>query len=154
LPSRLTTASTPTSVLMQWTGIDPDGVGDKKPAKYKFTHVEQGVIQAALGLGSIIPSPSDLQRYFSREAPAFASWDSVGNDTTSFQFNSLSPGTTYYFAVLAFDEAGAYDPRFDLDRNVLRFRPQSEVQGPKLTVYNDLVTASSSSVDLSPLRIA
>ena len=152
-PSRLTTASTQTSVLLQWTGLDPDGVGDKRPQKYKFTFAEQGVIQAALGLGSVAPSPSDLQTFFSRDAPGFASWDSVGADTTSKQFNALTPGTIYYFAVLAFDEAGAYDPRFDLDRNVLRFRPQSERQGPRLTVTNDLISASSSSVDLSPSRI-
>jgi hypothetical protein len=153
-PSRLITASTPTSVLLQWTGIDPDGTGDKRPLKYKFTLVEQGVIQAYLGLGSIIPSPSDLQSYLSLGAPSFASWDSVGADTTSKQFNALTPGTTYYFAIIAFDDAGAYDPRFDLDRNVLRLRPQTELLGPRLTVSNDLVSASSSSIDLSPSRIA
>src|SRR5262249_8502655 len=120
-PQRLPTASTTTSVLTQWIGTDPDGVGDKRPKKYKFTFVEQGIIQAALGLGSVVPSPSDLQTYFGRGAPNFASWDSVGADTTSKQFNALTPGTVYYFVVLAFDDAGAYDPRFDLDRNLLRF---------------------------------
>lgn len=152
-PNRLITASTPTSVLLQWTGTDPDGVGDKRPLKYKFTFAQQGVIQDALGLGSIAPSPSDLQTYFSREAPSFASWDSVGADTTSKQFTSLTPGTVYYFTVLAFDDAGAYDPRFDLDRNLLRFRPSSEQLGPRLTVTNDLISASASGVDLSPSRI-
>src|SRR5262245_27757815 len=41
----------------------------------------------------------------------------------------------------------------DLDRNVVRFRPTFELLAPKLTVYNDLVSASSASLDLSPTRV-
>ncbi|HEV8479767.1 MAG TPA: hypothetical protein VGR66_03145 [Candidatus Eisenbacteria bacterium] len=151
-PNHLITAVTPTSVRLQWTGTDPDGP-NHVPVKYKIKLVEQTVVQTALGLGSLLPTASDLQSYFSREGPAYASWDSMGSDTTVKQYNGLTPGTVYYFAVLAIDEVGAYDPRFDLDRNLLRFRPSSELLGPKLTVYNDIFTASASSVDLSPSRL-
>ena len=151
-PSRMGSAQTPITLTVQWTGIDPDGPGDKRPARYKFRMVEQSVIQAALGLGSFNPTPLDLQKYFSLDAPGFASWDSVGKDTTGKRYVSLSPGTSYFFAVLAFDEVGAYDPRFDLDRNVLRFRPQIGTPGPKLTVYNDLISTSGYSLDTSPER--
>ena len=40
-----------------------------------------------------------------------------------FSFEGLTPQTVYYFAIVAFDEAGAFEPRFTLDSNVLQFRP-------------------------------
>ena len=153
-PSRMGFAQTPISVHLLWTGIDPDGPGDKRPVKYKFRLVDQATIQSALGLGQIAPSASDLQSYFSIGAPGFASWDSSGADSTLRTYDSLGPGQVYYFAVLAFDEVGAYDPRFDLDRNLLRFRPQIGIPGPRLIVQNDLVVAQGFSMDLSPERYA
>ena len=152
IPNHLITASTPTSVTLQWKGTDPDGPGDKRAPKYKYRLVEQGEIQRALGIGSLQPTPSDIQQYFGSDGPGFAGWDSTSTDSTFRTYQGLSPGTTYYFAVLAFDEAGAYDPRFDLDRNVARFRPSLERQGPTLKVYNAGVTATSSAFDLSPNR--
>lgn len=152
-PNRLTVAATATSVTFQWIGTDPDGSGDKKPVKYKVRLEDQQTIQRALGIGTVTPNPTELSTYFSQEAPGYASWDSVSAESTFRRYEGLNPGQIYYFAVIAIDEAGAYDPRFDLDRNLIRFRPSSERFAPKLTVTNDLVIATSASMDVSEARV-
>jgi len=54
IPNHLTTAATPTSVLLQWAGTDPDGP-NKQPVKYKLKIAEQSVeiMRAKRGIGEI-----------------------------------------------------------------------------------------------------
>jgi hypothetical protein len=154
-PSRLTVAITAPAVIIRWTGQDQDGVITQRPIKYKYKLVSQSLVQQALGLGSTSPSQGDLQRFFSQEAPGFASWDSVPAESTFKQYEGLTPGQIWFFAVSAVDEAGAYEPRFNLDSNLLRFKPDTQLQAPILTVFNAYFsrTQQVGSFDLSENRV-
>jgi len=60
------------------------------------------------------------------------------------------------FAVVARDEAGAYEARFLLDANVLAFKPTQATLGPAITVTNQFFTLTqrSGGISTSPDRIA
>jgi hypothetical protein len=155
-PSRLTIAITTPAVIIRWTGQDQDGVLTQRPIKYKYKLASQSLVQNVLGLGTTSPSPGDLQRFFSQEAPGFASWDSVPAESTFKQYEGLTPGQIWFFAVSAVDEAGAYEPRFNLDSNLLRFKPGTQLQAPGLTVFNAYFSRSqgtTGSFDLSENRV-
>jgi hypothetical protein len=109
-------------------------------------------VQQALGLGGVKPSSGQLQEFFSEDAEGgFATWDSVPPDSTFTQVEGLTPGQRWYFAVTAFDEAGAYEPRFLLDHNLLQFRPSTALQAPTITVFNSFFarTQLAGGIDLS-----
>jgi hypothetical protein len=158
-PSSQAIRTTPPSVFIQWRGTDPDreGVGVAGPPRlYKFKLVSQATIQQVLGLGGAAPSPSDIQRFFSADAPNFSSWDSLSADTTSKQYEGVTPGQVWFFAIVSFDIAGAYEPRFNLDGNVLRFKPSTELQAPAITAFNSFFVHSQGtrgSFDLSESRV-
>jgi hypothetical protein len=62
----------------------------------------------------------------------------VAGDTTFAQYTGLTPGSSYVFAVVGFDEAGAYSPQFSLVDNMLAFRVGfSNTLGPVFTVWNE-----------------
>lgn len=154
-PSRLVSAITAPSVRIQWQGQDLDGVITQRPVKYRYKLASQSVVQQALGIGSRTPSQAELQAFFSQEAPLFASWDSLPADTTYKEYEGLTPGQFWFFAVSAVDEAGAYEPRFNLDNNLLKFKPDTQLQAPRLTVYNSYFqrTQPTGSFDLSENRV-
>ncbi len=130
--SQLSIRTTP-SVTIEWIGTDPDGT--QGPVKYKYRLVtatdvspeDPGSITAGL-----------LQQFFEADAVNFfATWDSVSGDTTSRFFEGLTPDTRYFFAIVAFDEAGAYEPRFNRDSNVLDFTASLDKLGPRIRVFNE-----------------
>jgi hypothetical protein len=109
-----------------------------------------------MGLGGAQPSPADLQDFFSEDAEnKFTAWDSVPPDSTFKQIEGLTPGQTWYFAVVAFDEAGAYEPRFLLDNNLLQFLPSTSLQAPKITLFNSFFsrTQPTGGIDLDERRV-
>jgi hypothetical protein len=127
-------ATTP-SVLVTWNGFDPDGLLSQKPIRYKWKIVPATDIdpQAPLSI-----TAGRVQEYFEADAyNRFAAWDSVSGDTTSLSFEGLTPGTLYYLALSAIDEAGAYEPRFRRGTNVLWFQPSLNRLGPALCVFNE-----------------
>jgi hypothetical protein len=131
-PTALVVQQFAPSVRIQWFGTDPDGQFNAKPVRYKYTLLGPG---AGFPLGAALADPDSLRRAY---APAFAGWDSVGGDTTEVQYTNLTPGATYLFAVVAFDEAGAYSPIFGLTSNMLRFRVgYAGLLGPQLTMFNE-----------------
>jgi hypothetical protein len=126
--------STPLSFLLQWKGVDPDGTGGRGPVRYAYRLVTAADINPD---NPISVSPTQVQSYFGQDATTgFATWTFVGGDTSSLQIADVTPGVTYYFAIVAFDETGAFEPRFNLDSNVLQFRPTPTVFGPVITVFN------------------
>jgi hypothetical protein len=155
----LVTRTTPPSVRIEWRGTDPDreGVGVAGPPRlYKIKLVSQATIQQALGLGGSPPNAQNIQDFFSRDAPNFASWDSLSADTTFKQYEGVTPGQIWFFAVVSFDIAGAYEPRFNLNNNVLRFKPSTELQAPAIEVFNSFFQRSQGargSFDLSESRV-
>jgi hypothetical protein len=130
-PSELLINKVPPSVFMTWLGDDYDGEFTKKPVKYKFRlfSANDPTIQ-----------PDDPTS-FNQFAPGFAGWDSVGGDTTFKLYTELVPQQDYVFVITGFDEAGAYDPAFSRNTNVLRFRVTlSGTLGPVITIFNEFIT--------------
>jgi hypothetical protein len=141
------------SVTIQWVGTDPDGVLTQKPVKYKFKLVKASDINPD---NPNAVTQQAVQLFFGVDADTyFASWDSVSGDTTEKFYQGLTPNTTYYFAVVAFDEAGAFEPRFNGNSNVLAFRPTLNRLGPVITVFNQFFsrTQLAGGVSLEPSRI-
>jgi hypothetical protein len=134
--SAFTPNVTPT-VTFRWNGSDPDGQFTVKPVRWVFRLFGQknpdfpaitDFISYALSY------PDSLRR---RYAPEFTGWNSVGAETTSFQYRNLNPGSTYLFVLSGFDEAGAYDPVFANGRNMLKFGVTfAGTSGPLIRMFN------------------
>lgn len=135
-PNRLLPALTPRTFLIRWSGVDPDGVGTEFPVEYRIRVVSTVTIQDELGIGSRSPSAAEIQEYFSLDAPEFASWWSVAPESTFLRLEGLTLEREHYLAISALDEAGAYEPRFVVGSNVLRFRPTGNLVAPVITIFN------------------
>lgn len=143
-------ASTTPSLTIEWRGTDIDGVLTQRPIKYKYKLVSGADINPATPTS--VPA-AEIQQYFGQDAAHFFStWDSVPGDTTFKEYSGLTAGTVYYFAVVAFDEAGAYEPRFIVGANVLRFRPSLDRLGPEITVFNEFFQRTQSFGGIDPTR--
>src|SRR5262249_36260550 len=91
--------------------------------------------------GTLIPvhdaiiNPDTVRKVY---APNFVGWDSTSSDTTEIQLSNLTPDQDYVFVVVAFDEAGAYSPIFNLSSNMLWFKVGfAGVRAPKITFFNE-----------------
>ena len=150
VPSQLLVGTTASSVCIQWTGIDPDGVSTQKPVKYKFRMLDM--------LDPVnrvyLTDPDSLRRF--AVATNWAGWDSTSADTTHATFTHLTPTGQYMFTVTGWDEAGDYDPVFSLNKNMLYFQvvlpgnagPVFTVTGP---AFQYAYTSGGLSVD--PARV-
>ena len=128
-PSALLSAQVGSELCIAWAGIDPDGVFTQKPVKYKFRILDLAdpYNQAYLA------NPDSLRRL--AVATNWAGWDSTSADTEFAHFKNLTPGKSYLFTVTGWDEAGDYDPIFDLNKNMLQFAVNlPQVIGPRITV--------------------
>ncbi len=148
-PSALISATTGPEICMSWIGNDPDGVFTQKPVKYKFLmlRLDDPANQV------YVANPDSLRRI--AVATNWAGWDSTSSDTTFAHFTHLTPNASYLFTVNGFDEQGAYDPVFSLDRNMLRFGVGfTESLGPLLTLGGTSIRYSypSGGTSLDPQR--
>src|SRR5215831_9515892 len=148
-PSGLLRAQVTPSVRIEWQGSDVDGQFTQKPVKYKWKMLDLDDPVNQLFLAD----PDSLRR---REAPqAWAGWDSTSADTNFVQFTNLTPGKSYLFVVIAFDEAGAYSPVFTLFSNCLQLTAGfAASNGPKIRIFNKYVdfTYRSGGYTTDPLR--
>src|SRR5262249_25620123 len=129
-PNRLLHPLMPPSVTFRWTGLDPDGVRGQKPVKYKFRLFKEG--RGGFTFQNISAFFDSLRHAY---PPSFATWDSTVNDTF-FQYRLLTPSGAYCFAVTGFDEAGAWDPAWSFDRNMIYFFVDFPVvYGPRITMF-------------------
>jgi hypothetical protein len=143
-------ASTTPSLTITWRGEDVDGVLTQKPIKYKYKLAPASEV---INPQSGATVNQQVQQYFGQDAATFfATWDSVPGDTTFKDFSGLTAGTVYFFAVVAFDEAGAYEPNFVVGSNVLRFRPSLDRLGPEITVFNEFFVRKQSFGGIDPTR--
>ena len=134
-PSHLLKQYVTPSVRISWQGQDPDGQFTQKPVKYKFKMISQSDPNFPLDR-LLVPGGLDSLRAF--YAPTFAGWDSSSAETTTVQYTNLTPGADYVFALVGFDEAGAYTPTFSYDGNVLSMRAQlASAGGPKISMFNE-----------------
>ncbi len=152
-PTNQQAVSVTPSVTIDWLGTDPDGEISQRPVRYAFILVPASDINPDQPEGI---TELELQEYFGSFADeGFASWESVSGDTTSKFYEGLTPGTRYYFAIVAFDEAGAYEARFNLSFNLLQLRPTLNKLGPRITVFNEFFqrTQTTGGISLAPSRI-
>ena len=132
VPNKLLHPVLPPTVTFRWTGFDPDGIHSRKPVKYKFHMFQDGV--AGFSVSAIGAFFDSLRHAY---PPGFPGWDSTITDT-SVQIKNLVPSGTYVFALTCFDEAGAYDPTWSFDTNLLYFFVDYPVvYGPKITMFNE-----------------
>jgi hypothetical protein len=128
IPSLTVPFAADTALTIVWEGDDPDGVMTQTPIEYAVKLALLEEVQGALGLGEAEPTVADIQKYFLWDAPAFTAWERIDSDTPTKTLLGLLDDSEYYFAVVTFDEASAYDPLFSLDRNVLHFRTEEATQ--------------------------
>jgi hypothetical protein len=138
-PSVLFTTTVPPTVRITWAGTDPDGQSSTAPVRYVFrlfgqTNPDFPAIPDFISFARTYPD--SLRALY---APDFPGWRSVGGDTTSFQYQSLIPGSSHLFAITGFDEAGDYDPIFSASKNMLDLQvTYAGVGGPRLTLFNEV----------------
>src|SRR5262249_49290475 len=149
LPSALLSASVTPSVRIEWEGHDPDGQFTQKPVKYKYR-----LMDLADPLNRRFLTFPDSLRIV--DAPrAWAGWDSTSADTQFVQFTNQTPGKSYLFALIGFDEAGAYSPVFSLDSNLLELDVNpAAANGPRIRIFNEYVdfTYQNGGYSTDPLR--
>ena len=134
------------AVRIHWSGTDPDGQFTIKPVKYKFKLFRPrdpdfpGVNDP---VSEILSNPKLIRWKYaptfgpSDSCPTCSYWDSTPGDTTDVQYTNLVPNNIYAFAVTGFDEAGAYDPIFSRDRNLLKFAVTfAGTLGPQICMFN------------------
>lgn len=122
----------PVSVL-DWAGDDPDGQTNRSPVQYKYRLFPEA--GSDFSFLEILLRPDSLRR---RYGPSFSEWDSFPGDTSSVVLRNLVPGQKYIFAVVAFDEAGAYSPVFSFDHNLMYFTcTYAAREGPRLSLSNE-----------------
>lgn len=149
IPTAVAEAQLAPTVRISWTGTDPDGLTSREPVKYKYTLLTSS---SEFPYELALSNPDSLRRYYQ---PDFSEWDSVPGNVTSAQYLNLTPGSRYIFAVVAFDEAGAYSPIFTLSNNMLRFRVGlAQNLGPKIRFFSNFFdfTYPSGGYSTDPLR--
>jgi hypothetical protein len=137
-PSPLITPIVPPSITIHWMGTDPDGQTTQLPVEYRFrlfTQQNPDFPEIPDFIGFALAYPDSLRALY---APGFAGWDSVPGDSLSVQYLNLVPGSSYLFAITAFDEVGDYDPVFNASKNLLKFLVSFDgAVGPRLTMFNE-----------------
>ena len=134
-------------VRIQWRGTDPDGQFTTKPVKYRFRLFAQKNPDFP-GIPDFVSfaysNPWFLRDVYaptfgpSAKCPSCTAWDSSSAETTEVQYTNLIPGQLYIFAVTGFDEAGAYDPIFSPNTNMLRFAvTYAGTLGPQICMFNE-----------------
>ncbi|HEY6195937.1 MAG TPA: hypothetical protein VI504_12925 [Candidatus Eisenbacteria bacterium] len=148
-PTKSLFASVSPSVQIEWTGSDPDGQFSQKPVKYKFK-----LLDLADPVNARYRQFPDSLRIH-EAARNFVGWDSTSADTQFVQFTNLTPDKQYLFALIGFDEAGAYSPVFDLNSNLLQLAVgKASSLGPRIHIFNQFIdfTYDSGGYTTDPLR--
>ncbi len=136
----------PPAITITWEGSDPDGATRRLPVHYRAKLL---TASTPITPAMMLANADTLIRYYLPRN--WATWDSLGGDATTYQFTSLAPDQDYAFAILAFDEAGAYTPYASGDQNVLQFRARyASAGGPILTLYNEFFTYTYSTGVYAP----
>ncbi len=147
-PSKLLRAQVTPSVRIDWTGADADGQFSQKPVKYKYRMIELNTDNELY-----LAFPDSLRRL--EASRNWVGWDSTSADTQFVQFTNLTPSKSYLFVVIGFDEAGAYNPVWDLNSNMLALTAGfASSNGPKIHIYNTYIdfAYASGGYTADPLR--
>jgi hypothetical protein len=149
-PNIAFTPSVTPTVTMRWDGQDPDGQFTTKPVRWAFRLFSTGQNADFPSLTDefinfALLYPDTIRALYAPGAPTdyagFRGWTTVSAETTSFQYRNLTPESIYLFVLTGFDEAGAYDPVFQLGRNMLKFQVTvAGSLGPIITMFNEFFT--------------
>ena len=137
VPTRFFTPRIPPTFRFEWTGTDPDGQTTTAPVRYVFRLFGQknpDRPDITDFISYALTYPDSLRAFY---APGFQGWNSVDGGVTSFEYQDLTLGSNYLFAVTGFDEVGDYDPIFLSGKNLQKVavtNPGST--GPLLTMFN------------------
>ena len=131
-PSALLAEQVAPSLVISWSGIDPDGLGSTQPVRYRWKLFgPSGTFSAQ----TTLQMPDSVLHYYE---PTFAGWDSLPGNATSLTFHDLLPGQAYVFAIVAFDTAGAYTPLLSAASNLLWIQAEpAATLGPVLRICSD-----------------
>lgn len=149
VPNRFIRAQVTPSVRIEWEGSDVDGQFSQKPVKYKYRMLD---LDDPTNI-EFLSNPDSLRRRESAEN--WAGWDSTSADTQFVQFTNLTPGKSYLFVLIGFDEAGAYSPIFSLDSNMLQLTAgYASSNGPRIHIFNEYIDFAyeSGGYSTDPLR--
>jgi hypothetical protein len=147
-PSLQSKAFVTPAVLIQWHGDDLDGVFTKKPKKYKYFLISD---QTEVTLNTALVDRDSVRRYY--QPRNWVGWDSTSTETTYVQYTNLIPDKEYIFCVVAFDEAGAYSPIFELNQNMLYFRVSfAGNNNPTITMWNEFFSYTYPGGSYEPLN--
>jgi hypothetical protein len=114
VPNPLLPARAGLPFRLAWSGHDPDGSGDGRPAAYRLRLLPYDGYNY-----TFLADPDSLLRL--GEETDWDGWRTIAGDTTSIVLDSseLTPGTSWIAALVAVDEAGATTPYLTQDRNLL-----------------------------------
>lgn len=149
LPSALLRAQVTPSVRIEWEGSDIDGQFTQKPVRYLYTMLDLDDPNNAV----FLVNPDSLREQES--AKNWQGWIETPADTQFVQFTNLTPGKSYLFCVIGFDEAGAYSPVFSLNSNCLQLTAGfASSNGPRIHIFNQFIdfTYQSGGYSPDPLR--
>ena len=121
-PSKFTEFQVNGGFFVRWTGIDQDGIFTPRPVFYRSRILGPG---SDFSVAQAAADPDSFRRY--SVAQNWSGWTISAADSTAANFYNLTPGAHYLFAVVAFDEVGAYDPIWSADKNLLRIRVNNVV---------------------------
>lgn len=136
------------SVRIQWGGIDLDGVTGK-PTQYRFQLFGQRnpdfpAIPDFIKFATAPATRDSFRRLYapafgpSEKCPTCSAWDSSPPDIVEKQYTNLIPKQQYLFVVSGFDDAGAYDPVWRTDKNMLTLVVSyAGTLGPTITMFNE-----------------
>ncbi len=149
LPSALLRAQVTPSVRVEWEGVDADGQFSQKPVEYRYRMLDLDDPDNQI----FLVNPDSLREQ--EAATNWAGWLSTPADTQFVQFTNLTPGKSYLFVVIGFDEAGAYSPIFSLNSNCLQLTAGfASSNGPRIHIFNQFIEFlyQSGGYSTDPLR--
>jgi hypothetical protein len=91
----------PSPFRLAWSGDDPDGNPDTRPAGYRFLLMDLEDPSTF----TFLVDPDSLFKL--GVSTAWEDWSFISGDTTSLNFSNLVPNKSYLAVILAVDQAGA-----------------------------------------------
>ncbi len=147
-PTHELPVSTPPAFTVRWTGADPEAPNGV-PTGYLTRLVRADEINPSNPTGV---TAAMVQDYFASDlANLRAAWQATPQ--TEQTLSGLPVTVVQYFAVVPLDTGGgpgATGTTFDLDRNVLQFRPTLDQIGPAITVFNAMFSRTKFAGGLDP----
>jgi hypothetical protein len=122
------------TVTIKWTGDDPDGVITHRPVSYKYLLMGPG---SEYPIDAALADPDAFRDYYANHPSGpWTGWSSTSGESTATTYTNLVVGVSYLFAVIAFDEQGAYSPVFSRGTNMLYMSVvQTAIASPRISMF-------------------